>query len=181
MTETQVETPQEKKARLEADAKRVTEALAALADDPEAKVPTIKKLREATEKFFELHWNAEKMDKKAPPSWQGPAQIVGGKSLPNFDKQGCYVFATDNEVVTYVGVGVARVGGIYRGRGISNRFHAYCKYVDGVYQAVDPRLKAAGNVWTIGFEIADAYLALALEAYLIRELTPHYNQNRPGS
>lgn len=89
---------------------------------------------------------------------------------------------SEDGIVTYVGLGVSRGGGIYRARGISARLNTYSRYVDGDYQPVDPHLKAAsGRVCTIGFEIKDAYLACALEAYLIRELKPVFNTNRPAS
>lgn len=83
--------------------------------------------------------------------------------------------------VTYIGVATSKGSGLYRGHGIGKHFQAYAKYVDGQYQAVDVRLKEAGKVMTIGFEIEEAYLANALELYLIAKLNPKYNSNHPGS
>lgn len=85
-TESKGETPEERKARLEANAKRITDSLPARVNDPD--VPAIEKFRKATKEFFERHWNTEEIGKankapKEPPSWQGPAKIVWGVPLPN--------------------------------------------------------------------------------------------------
>ncbi len=173
------ETPEERKARLARE--KDEKALRQTRDEKHrADAPTLKRLREATRVFFDLHWDAAKMGGE-PPEWQGPALVQKGP-VPNYDKQGCYAFVSEDGIVTYVGLGVSRGDGIYRARGISARLNTYSRYVDGDYQPVDPHLKAAsGRVCTIGFEIKDAYLACALEAYLIRELKPVFNANRPAS
>lgn len=114
-----------------------------------------------------------------PPKWSDPTPVKE-PFPPNGNKQGVYAFVKGN-VVTYIGVGTSKGHGLYRGHGIGKRFQAYAKYVDGQYKAVDARLKEAGRAMTIGFNTEEAYLANALELYLIAKLNPKYNSNHPGS
>tara|TARA_B100000378_G_C18052218_1_gene413514 strand:+ start:393 stop:599 length:207 start_codon:yes stop_codon:yes gene_type:complete len=48
------------------------------------------------------------------------------------------------------------------------------------YIAIDPRLKDAGSIITIGFERDRAYLANALEIFLISKLQPVHNVVKVG-
>lgn len=131
-----------------------------------------------TKEFFAKHWNEALIGKKAP-EWCEPQEVKYGNPLPNHDKQGCYAFV-DGEAVAYIGVGTSRGGGLYRGHGIGKRFQAYAKYVDGVYQIVDKRFVGC-KAMTIGFEVEEAYLANALELFLIGRMPTKFNQNAPGS
>lgn len=140
---------------------------------------TIENLLVSTQHFFSRHWNRQSIGHE-PPQWSSPFPIKEDCPIPNHDKQGVYAFVKGN-VVTYIGVGTSKGYGLYRGHGIGKRFQAYAKYVDGQYQAVDERLKEAGKAMTIGFDINEAYLANALELYLIAKLNPKYNSNHPGS
>ena len=139
---------------------------------------TVENLLVWTHHFFERHWNLPLIGIK-PPKWSEPTPVKE-PFPPNGNKQGVYAFVKGN-IVTYIGVGTSKGSGLYRGHGIGKRFQSYAKYVDGQYQAVDERLKEAGRAMTIGFEIEEAYLANALELFLIAKLNPKYNSNHPGS
>ena len=155
-----------------------TSAIKAFESTPN-QLATIENLLICTQHFFNRHWNQQFIGIK-PPKWSDPSPIKENCPLPNHDKQGVYAFVKDHDV-TYIGVATSKGSGPYRGHGIGNRFQAYAKYVNGQYQAIDVHLKEAGKVMTIGFEIEEAYLANALELYLIAKLNPKYNSNHPGS
>lgn len=128
-----------------------------------------------TEEFFSKHWSKDLL--QAPPQWSAQYKFEG--SLPNHDKQGVYAFVKD-DVVTYIGVGTSYGGGRYAGHGLGNRFQAYSKVIDGAHTPTDVRLIEAGSMITIGFSKEYAYLANALELYLIGRMDTEYNVNRPG-
>jgi hypothetical protein len=131
-----------------------------------------------TRRFFELHWTKEIIG--YPPEWS--SIHTDFRKIPNYDKQGVYAFVKDYEI-TYIGVGTSRGGGLYRGNGLSARVMKYCRWIDkpnNIYGPIDARLKEAGAIVTIGFEQNCAYLANALEIYLISKLQPKYNIVRTG-
>ena len=134
-------------------------------------------LKFLTNGFFEKHWNIDTL-KTQPPQWSERYEFIG--SLPNYDKQGVYAFIKCNRV-TYVGVATSKGDGRYRGHGLGKRFQAYTNVVDDAHSPVDSRLVDAGAMITIGFEQDHAYLANALELFLIGRLEPEHNVNRPGS
>ena len=134
-------------------------------------------LKSLTDGFFEKHWNIDIL-KTQPPQWSEKYEFIG--SLPNYDKQGVYAFIKCSRV-TYVGVATSKGGGKYRGHGLGKRFQTYTNVVDDAHSPVDPRLVDAGAMVTIGFEQDHAYLANALELFLIGRLEPEHNVNRPGS
>lgn len=138
----------------------------------------LKNLIALTEIFFQNHWNEKKLG--LPPSWS--SIHTDFRKIPNYDKQGVYAFVKDDEI-TYIGVGTSRGGGLYRGNGLSARVMKYCRWIDkpnNVYGPIDVRLKEAGAIITIGFEQNHAYLANALEIYLISRLQPKYNYIKTG-
>lgn len=136
---------------------------------------TINDLVRLTEEFFSRHWNRDQL--QDPPSWSGLYKFEG--SLPNYDKQGVYAFVKEN-FVTYIGVGTSFGGGRYAGHGLGKRFQAYSKVIDGRHTPTDPRLVDAGCMMTIGFPQDIAYLANALELFLIGRMDTVHNVNRPG-
>lgn len=141
-------------------------------------ISTLQKLLEETSIFFDLHWCRDRLGN--PPDWS--AIHTDFRKIPNYDKQGVYAFVHGEEV-TYIGAGTSRGGGKYRGNGLSARVMKYCRWIDkvnDVYGAVDVRLKEAGAIVTIGFEQDHAYLANALEIYLISKLQPKYNIVKTG-
>ena len=75
-----------------------------------------------------------------------------------------------------------RGAGRYRGNGLSARVMKYCRWNEDKteYIAIDPRLKDAGSIITIGFERDRAYLANALEIFLISKLQPVHNVVKVG-
>ncbi|WP_457795249.1 hypothetical protein, partial [Acinetobacter baumannii] len=70
----------------------------------------------------------------------------------------------------------------YRGNGLSARVMKYCRWNEDKteYIAIDPRLKDAGSIITIGFERDTAYLANALEVFLISKIQPVHNVVKVG-
>lgn len=156
---------------------RKTSAIKAFESTPN-QLATIENLLICTQHFLNRHWNQQFIGIK-PPEWPDPSPIKENCALPNHDKQGVYAYVKDHDV-TYIGVATSKGSGLYRGHGIGKRFQAYAKFIDSQYQVVDARLKEAGQVMTIGFEIEEAYLANALELYLIDKLNPKYNNNHPG-
>lgn len=139
--------------------------------------PTIENMKKLTRDFFELHWN-EKTIQNVAPEWSERYSFIG--SLPNYDKQGVYAFASETEVL-YIGVGTSTGGGRYAGHGLGKRFQSYSKVINDTHTPTDHRLVEAGGIFTIGFYPEYAYLANALELYLIGRLNTKYNINRPGS
>ena len=137
----------------------------------------IEGLMRLTEKFFQLHWNDEAIGRE-PPLWSEPFSFKGG-SAPNYDKQGLYAFLKHGEI-TYIGVGAALGKPPYEGHGIGKRLQSYTKIINGVFTLTDARLADAGSIVTIGFEKEHAYLALALESYLIGRMPTIHNVNRQG-
>lgn len=138
--------------------------------------PTLENLKKYTSIFFENHWDKNLLGEQ--PVWS-KIHTDFSKSIPNFDKQGVYAFVMEDNI-TYIGVGASRCSGLYRGNGLSARVMKYCRYVDGVYSAVDERLKEAGALITMGFDVENAYMAHSLEVYLISKLEPKYNIVKAG-
>jgi hypothetical protein len=138
--------------------------------------PTLENVKRLTEQFFKMHWNTANIQQD-PPSWSDRYTFIG--SLPNYDKQGVYIFAKQ-DVVTYIGVGTSTGGGRYAGHGLGNRFQAYTRVINDAHAPTDARLIDAGSMFTIGFSPEHAYLANALELYLIGRLMTEHNIMRPG-
>ena len=136
--------------------------------------PTLKSLKEFTELFFKLHWNIDELGDA--PQWSDIDTRF--RPIPNYNKQGVYAFIKGCEI-TYIGVGASKVGGKYSGNGLSDRVMKYCRWIDKAndhYGPVDKRLVDAGAIVTIGFEPNQAYLAYALEMYLILKMQPIHNK-----
>lgn len=141
---------------------------------------TVENLKVLTTEFFSLHWNEAKISELLP-EWSDRWTFTG--NLPNYNKQGVYSFVSSDDMVTYVGVASARGGGPYKGHGLGARIgNAYVRVVsEGLFRPIDARLEDAGGLVTIGFEPEQAYLANALELFLIGRLDTQHNNNRPGS
>mgnify|MGYP007094536849 CR=1 FL=1 len=138
---------------------------------------TVDNLKILTKTFFSMHWNTELLGADYP-EWSDAYEFVG--SMPNHNKQGVYAFVK-NGVVTYIGVGGSSNGtGRYAGHGLGKRFQSYSKVVDGRHVPTDPRLVDAGAMITIGFNPEQAYLAYALEMFLIGKVETEHNVNRPS-
>jgi len=128
-----------------------------------------------TDAFFEMHW--PKNSAVSMPSWKTNWSWSG--SVPYHDKGGVYALIDGDGEVVYIGLGASRGGGLYKDHGISRRLLAHviktCKEKGrGHYE---PRQKWA-EVWDIGavgFPREFAYLAPALEDYLIWKVAPSRN------
>ncbi len=139
--------------------------------------PSIENLKNLTDKFFSMHWY-ERIIGIKPPTWSELYTFEG--SLPNYNKQGVYVFIKGQHI-TYIGVATSNGTGIYRGHGLGKRFQAYTKVINNKHTPTEKRLIDAGAMLTIGFEQEQAYLANALELFLIGRLNTEHNLNRPGN
>lgn len=129
--------------------------------------------------FFEKHWN---IASPARPEWNDVWAFIGG--LPGGDTQGVYLLMNESDEVLYIGVGASKVGGRYSGHGIGSRASAYHCMAEGQRSvSLEQRKYVPKGDWTerglakivtIGFTSEYAYMAYALEAFLIRETeTPH--------
>lgn len=125
-----------------------------------------------TEDFLNRHW--KKSNHK--PVWSDE-WIFDGK-LPNHDKQGCYALFSKGEVV-YIGIGIGRGTESYENNGIGYRTKRYWQLnkENSVSRRYSPRAEWSNvdSIRTIGFEPQDAYLAAALEIFLIQRLNPLRN------
>lgn len=131
-------------------------------------------LEKATIKFFELHWPALY---GTAPGWKPWTDFLYG-SVPSFDRGGCYALFRGNEL-WYVGLGISRGSGLYAHHGLSKRLmsHVYRSHPTkrDRWLALKPNWEGVTGLYTIGFEHEHAYLAAALEQFLIRTLAPRRN------
>ena len=135
-------------------------------------------VRESTNEFFKKHW---KLDLGEPPSWNEIWSLTG--SMPGHDSQGIYALLSSQLSVLYVGVGASLGGGIYTGHGLGARIKRYVcvakKDVETTYQPKGEWVeRGLEKIVTLSFEQEYAYLAYALEAYLLREFSPPFNKIR---
>jgi hypothetical protein len=134
-------------------------------------------LHKTTDLFFELHWPSIA---DHPPRWSHPYSFVG--ALPNGDRCGCYALFKDDQLY-YIGSGVSRGGGIYVNYGLGKRIGAHVIALDrSVNFPIHQRnyifrsnWDGCTNIYTIGFPHEYKYLSLALEWYLISQLSPSGN------
>jgi len=125
-----------------------------------------------TESFFELHWRG-----KNPPIWSKDWSFDG--ELPNHNNQGCYALFSKAQVV-YIGIGIGKGTERYENNGIGYRTKRYwCLNKDkdrNTRYAPTENWKEIDVIRTIGFDPEDAYLAAALEIFLIQRLNPLRNR-----
>ena len=145
---------------------------------------SIEGLKKATWEFFRAHWNLDRIN-KWPPCWSDRYYLVG--PLPNNHLQGNYAFISKEEVV-YIGVGAGRNPGRYEGAGLGSRLNKYMRVKKGgrsvpevsrPYEFIE-QWADVDSLVTIGFDREEAYLAYALEVFLISSLDPKYNSQKPG-
>jgi len=143
---------------------------------------TVERLREKTRSFLDKHWSTQALG--APlPLWDGLWRFEG--TVPNHDKPGCYALLA-GESVLYIGVGARRGAGRYEGMGLGARLTHVWKTKGGQQSGVyEPEKKWAQHgvdaVVTTALPQDRAYLAYALEAYLIDRLRPPLNMVHPGA
>ncbi len=131
---------------------------------------TFHELTSKTDEFFDLHWpHGENR-----PAWCGNLW-TGIGPVPSYDSQGCYALV-EEDAIKYIGVAVGRGSSKHRNFGLSYRIVSYLQKVDGNAEfKFKPGLEYTG-LYTIGFPEKYAYLALALEQYLISQLAPVKNK-----
>lgn len=129
-------------------------------------------LNRLTKEFMDAHWPND----RSSPIWTGPWNFDG--ELPNHDKQGCYALLHVSQIV-YVGLGIGRGTEKYLNNGLGYRTKRYWKLNEnkGAANRYVPRneWKEITSIWTIGFDPEFAYLAAALEVFLIQRLNPPRN------
>ncbi|MHA6205465.1 hypothetical protein ACXU4B_13645 [Dyella soli] len=135
---------------------------------------TIQSLEKKTGEFFLRHWANTGL---SIPEWQCWDDFLHAP-VPSYNLGGCYALFQGSSLI-YVGSGISRGSGRYRDQGISTRMmkHVYSTDRDkpGMYKLCD-KWAAVTAIFTIGFPNECAYLAVALETYLIRELGPPRNR-----
>jgi hypothetical protein len=130
---------------------------------------TISQLQHETAAFFKLHWPSHW---GAPPVWSGSWDMQTGIANPKL--AGAYALFLDNGEVGYVGKGSRKADA-----GVARRLTSHVvKSIKpkGPYQIV-PIWAERGvtSIRTIGFADDCAYLAVALESFLIKKLQPQFN------
>lgn len=143
-------------------------------------------LRTHTLYFMAQHWIFENVP--VTPEWSPPWKFVN--SIPNHNRQGCYALFAGIELI-YLGVGAGARLYDYAGHGLGGRISNYIVCTkraargSGIGGEYKPNKKWGARgldaIQTIGFSSDLAYLAYALEAFLISKLTPRYNSKKPGA
>lgn len=133
--------------------------------------PTFVDLQESTCRFFDRHWHAPTLG-SVPPTWACWSEFKG--SVPNHQYSGCYALF-EGHTLTYVGLGASRGGGLYPEHGISRRLMAHVirsdrERGDG-WAKLRPGWERVTTIYTIGFPSEVAYIAPALESFLIRDFS----------
>ncbi|MGH8402788.1 MAG: hypothetical protein ACRESO_05225, partial [Gammaproteobacteria bacterium] len=145
-------------------------------------MPNREQLEYKTRKFFNLHWP---VDAGKAPDWVHSYKLIG--AIPDGDQGGCYALLKDNGIC-YVGSGTSRGSGIYINHGLGRRLIAHVLSQDkSVHAAISERKFKFRLKWqhcsslsTIKFPPDYIYLAVALESYLIHELSPPPPDNVVG-
>lgn len=141
------------------------------------------KLKSETHSFFYLHWPKANGER---PIWNHDYNFIG--AVPNGDHGGCYALLTEDGEVSYVGSGVSRGRGLYVNHGLGSRLNSHVlSRVKAAPASIADRKYSFQSKWekcsrlsTLGFPHEYSYLAVALEAYLIRQLKPPHNIVRRG-
>lgn len=143
---------------------------------------TLSQIKDHTKQFFDLHWPEAW---QLQPDWNDPWYFQG--TLSGHDKQGVYALLTEDESVLYIGVGASFVGGLYEGHGIGARVNNYWRQGKEQESTVQQRIYEPVDIWkdrglhsiaSLGMEPEQAYLAYALEAFLLSRFAPPYNRIR---
>lgn len=129
--------------------------------------------------FFHRHWPTVL---GSFPAWNDEWNLHG--SMPGHDSQGIYVLMSKTGAVLYIGVGASLGDGIYIGCGLGARIKRYIRVSkrENNETSYSPKSEWAerglSKIVTLSFEKEYAYLAYALEAYLLRELKTPFNSVR---
>ena len=128
---------------------------------------TILQLEKFTEKFFDMYWKEEFVQR---PTWSIEWKFVG--EVPNRTKKGCYALF-EGEDVAYIGLAIGE--GKKDDGGIGQRVGNYWKKGGKQYAPTAVNEKWLTSIRTISFE-EHFYLAAALEVFLIKQMSPKMNK-----
>ena len=121
-----------------------------------------------TRAFFQLHW---------PQSWGAAPEWASKWDMnsdhPNHLLSGCYVLLNSSGGVVYVGKGSQRAKGALARRLLGHVVHPIPRTRQ--YEINIERWPTVVAIHTIAFRDDRSHLALALEAYLIRECPSERN------
>lgn len=151
--------------------------------DSNPMTPTLQDLKNKTTYFFRLHWNKDAIGHD-PPTWSERWNYVG--SIPGHESKGCYALFSGDELI-YIGLGIGHSSGIYAGSGLGARLsrtwtidkqNPAAAEAERRYKPMEQWSNVDG-IHTLAFtgNLAEwAYLAAALEFYLIKTLKPAKNR-----
>ena len=127
-------------------------------------------MEETTKEFFDLHWPSLG-NFGEQPIWKQWDPFLRG-SVPNYKLGGCYALFERGNLI-YIGKG---------SHGISRRLSSHVLRIDHYTEEKGEHISKLTDKWkdvdaiyTIGFTNEIEYLALALENFLIRKLSPPNN------
>ncbi len=128
-------------------------------------------LEALTATFFDRHWPSAPQFGAAPRWIPWKPFLVG--SVPNYQLGGCYALII-KERLCYVGLGVSKGAGRYLDMGISRRLMSHVlkssKKQGSTDWIIRDKWVGVTAIYTIGFDGHIAYLAPALESFLIRSI-----------
>lgn len=131
----------------------------------------IDELNNATKMFFDRHWN-DACDIGTSPAWTAWQPFLRG-SVPNHTKSGCYALFQKDKLI-YVGLGASRGSERYVEHGISRRLlaHVICRDHErgSEWHKLRHGWEHIDAIHTLGFESQTAYMAAAVETFLIRAI-----------
>jgi hypothetical protein len=135
-----------------------------------------------TADFFHKHWDKTKA---RAPTWKNGWDWK--TSVPNHSKSGVYALFDSESNVIYIGVGIS-TGRKYSEHGINRRLFAHVikrnaektgnQFVVKSKWETENENEKIVDIGSVGFEREDDYLALALEAFLIKKLEPPKNRRK---
>jgi hypothetical protein len=136
-------------------------------------------VEQTTERFFQNHWPTHFGQH---PSWNEAWGFEG--SMQGHDQQGIYVLLGDARNVLYIGVGASLGTGRYAGHGLGSRTNRYMRTLSRKQKQYTPtspwKERGLSEIITLGFAQEHAYLAYGLEAFLLGQLAPPHNNQRPA-
>jgi hypothetical protein len=138
---------------------------------------TMDAVRRSTEAFFNMHWACA----CERPKWGEIWTFTG--VYEDLRKPGCYAVLS-GDAVLYLGVGASVHDGSDRDGGLGRRMKRFWRQSPGKKTGqYEPVQKWDGHhitgLCTIGFHHRHAYLANALELYLLAKHCPPCNQSNP--
>jgi len=141
---------------------------------------TITEIRSETVKFFNQHWNEERLG--TPPDWKVTRSPFTHDLFPYHDKGGCYALGVGREII-YIGIGNSLGSGQYEGYGIIRRLLHHVLKADPMFRGkglrvVRDKWSSVTDVYTIGFHGDVEYIANSLEEFLIRRCRPQRNLSK---